>query len=158
MPLSQAAVCTGAGGDLLEAAQLAGAQVLITGDVKHHLARDAAEDDAALRALGEGWVAEETLAVALYCALRYEDDFDRALIAAVNHSGDSDSTGAVTGNLVGARLGLAGIPAKYRERLELREVILELAEDLAAAGGEAVPETECWAAKYVTAAYPPPRR
>ena len=127
-------------------------------DRAFRLARDAAEDAAALRALGEGWVAEETLAVALYCALRYEDDFDRALIAAVNHSGDSDSTGAVTGNLVGARLGLAGIPAKYRERLELREVILELAEDLAAAGGEALPETERWAAKYVTAAYTPPRR
>ena len=46
--VSQVAVCTGAGGDLLEAAQLAGAQVLITGDVKHHLARDAAEMGMAL--------------------------------------------------------------------------------------------------------------
>ena len=75
-------------------------------------------------------MAEETLAIAVYCALKYENDFDRALIAAVNHDGDSDSTGAVTGNLLGARLGLAGIPPKYLERLELKSVILELADDL----------------------------
>ena len=61
-----------------------------------------------------GW-RRRPLAIAVYCALKYENDFDRALIAAVNHSGDSDSTGAVTGNLLGARLGLAGIPAKYLE-------------------------------------------
>lgn len=76
------------------------------------------------------WFAEETLAIAVCCALKYENDFDRALIAAVNHSGDSDSAGAVTGNLLGARLGLAGIPAKYLENLELKSVILELADDL----------------------------
>ncbi len=70
------------------------------------------------------------MAIAVYCALKYENDFDRALIAAVNHSGDSDSAGAVTGNLLGARLGLAGIPAKYLENLELKSVILELADDL----------------------------
>ena len=95
-----------------------------------HLSKADVEDTQAIRELGEGWVAEETLAIAVYCALKYENDFDRALIAAVNHSGDSDSTGAVTGNLLGARLGLAGIPAKYLEDLELKSVILELAEDL----------------------------
>ena len=95
-----------------------------------HLSKADVEDTQAIRELGEGWVAEETLAIAVYCALKYENDFDRALIAAVDHSGDSDSTGAVTGNLLGARLGLAGIPAKYLEDLELKSVILELAEDL----------------------------
>ena len=95
-----------------------------------HLSKADVEDTQAIRELGEGWVAEETLAIAVYCALKYENDFDRALIAAVNHSGDSDSTGAVTGNLLGARLGLAGIPSKYLETLELKSVILELADDL----------------------------
>ncbi|MBQ6331783.1 MAG: ADP-ribosylglycohydrolase family protein [Clostridia bacterium] len=52
--------------------------------------------------LCEGWVAEETLAIAIYCALRYQDDFSKGIIAAVNHNGDSDSTGAVTGNILGA--------------------------------------------------------
>ena len=58
-----------------------------------------------IHALGKGWVAEETLAIALYCALRYPHDLSKAIIAAVNHDGDSDSTGAVTGNILGALLG-----------------------------------------------------
>lgn len=84
----------------------------------------------AVHGLGEGWVGEEALAVAVFCAARYEDDFDSALIAAVNHNGDSDSTGAVAGNILGARLGLKGIPAKYTERLELKDVILGVADEL----------------------------
>lgn len=84
----------------------------------------------AIRELGRGWVAEETLAISVYCALKYSNDFDRALIAAVNHGGDSDSTGAVTGNIVGAYLGLDRIPRKYTNRLELRNVILTIADDL----------------------------
>ncbi len=84
----------------------------------------------AIHELGEGWTAEECLAIALYCAFKYEDDFDKAIIAAVNHDGDSDSTGAVTGNIVGARLGLSAIPEKYLTNLELRDVIMEIADDL----------------------------
>ncbi len=84
----------------------------------------------AIHSLGEGWVAEETLAIALYCSLKYENDFDKALIASVNHNGDSDSTGAVTGNILGAYLGMSKIPQKYIDNLELKDVILDIAEDL----------------------------
>lgn len=84
----------------------------------------------AIRELGQGWVAEETLAIAIYCSLKYNNDFDKALIASVNHNGDSDSTGAVTGNILGAYLGLKGIPQKYLDSLELKNVILEMADDL----------------------------
>jgi len=94
------------------------------------LASEDFDDLYAIRMLGEGWVAEETLAIAVYCAIKYADNFDKAMIAAVNHSGDSDSTGAVTGNILGAYLGLSGIPVKYIENLELKDVILEVAEDL----------------------------
>lgn len=80
--------------------------------------------------LGEGWVAEETLAVAVYCALRHADDFSTGIIAAVNHCGDSDSTGAVTGNILGALLGYDAIDRAWTHDLELRDVILELADDL----------------------------
>jgi ADP-ribosylglycohydrolase len=80
--------------------------------------------------LGEGWVAEETLGIALYCALKYQNDFSKAVAVAVNHRGDSDSTGAVTGNLLGALLGEQAIAPKWKEDLELRDVILELADDL----------------------------
>ncbi len=84
----------------------------------------------AIHELGEGWVAEETLAISLYCALRYYDDPERALIASVNHKGDSDSTGAVTGNLIGAFLGIDAIPAHFLEHLELNDVLLTTADDL----------------------------
>ena len=84
----------------------------------------------AIHKLGEGWVAEETLAIAVYCALKYENDFDRGLIASVNHNGDSDSTGALTGSILGAKLGLTGIPEKYVKNLELKDVIMEIADDL----------------------------
>ena len=85
------------------------------------LSKEDIDDLDAIRELGEGWVAEETLAIAVYCALKYEKDFDKALIAAVNHSGDSDSTGAVTGNILGAYLGMSAIPQKYLDNLELKD-------------------------------------
>lgn len=92
--------------------------------------RDDITDLEAIGILGEGWVGEETLAIAIYCALKYENDFEKAIIAAVNHDGDSDSTGAVTGNILGAYLGLSKIPKKFLEGLECLEVITEIAEDL----------------------------
>ena len=92
---------------------------------------DTEQDDlSAIHQLGEGWVAEETLAIAVYCALRYENDFDMALRASVNHNGDSDSTGAVCGNILGAYIGYDAIPQKYKERLELHDLICETADML----------------------------
>ena len=84
----------------------------------------------AIHELGPGWCGDEVLAVAIYCALKYADNFDKALLAAVNHGGDSDSTGAITGNILGAYLGLSGIPKKYIDNLELVGVLTELADDL----------------------------
>ena len=87
-------------------------------------------DEENITALGEGWVAEEALSIALYCCLRYPNDFSKAVIAAVNHSGDSDSTGAITGNILGAWLGYGVIEEKWLFLLEMKSVILELADDL----------------------------
>lgn len=84
----------------------------------------------AIRELGEGWVAEEALAIAIYCSIRHDNNFEKAIIASVNHSGDSDSTGAVTGNILGAHLGINAIPKKFLTHLELKETILEIADDL----------------------------
>jgi ADP-ribosylglycohydrolase len=80
--------------------------------------------------LGEGWVAEETVAIAVYCVLKYLDDFEEALIAAVNHKGDSDSTGAVTGNILGAALGYDAIPEHFKNNVELLDVMLQVCDDL----------------------------
>ncbi len=80
--------------------------------------------------LGEGWVAEETLGIALYCSMKYQNDFSKAVIASVNHRGDSDSTGAVTGNIVGALVGYEAIEEKWKTNLELFDIIMEMADDL----------------------------
>ena len=80
--------------------------------------------------LGEGWVAEEALAIAIYCCLRYPYDFSQCIITAVNHKGDSDSTGAIAGNIIGAYLGYDEIEEKWKEDLELSDVILGVADHL----------------------------
>ena len=80
--------------------------------------------------LGEGWIAEEALAIAIYCALRYHNDISAALIASVNHKGDSDSTGAIAGNILGAWLGFDAIDDKWKKNLELSDIIIDTADDL----------------------------
>ena len=117
------------------------------------------DDLTAIHALGRGWSGDEALAIAVYCALKYSGDFDRAITAAVNHRGDSDSTGAITGNILGAYLGLSGIPQKYLENLELRDLILELAEDLyddcplRSSSDPQNPSASRWYDKYVSVTY-----
>jgi len=97
-------------------------------------ARGGASPEAVQR-LGQGWVAEEALAIALYCAL-VADDFASGVRLAVNHGGDSDSTGAITGNVLGALHGLAAIPERWLAQLELRDEIERLALDLLASAQE----------------------
>lgn len=95
-----------------------------------YLSKSNIDDISAINQLGEGWVAEETLAIAIYCSLKYQNDFESAIVAAVNHSGDSDSTGSVTGNILGAYLGISAIPEKFIKNLELRDLIEDVATDL----------------------------
>lgn len=103
------------------------------------LAHSDISDADAIRQLGEGWVAEETWAIALYCAIRHIDSVEDAIIASVNHDGDSDSTGSVCGNIMGAIYGYEHIKErnifcpegkKLEDTLELSEIILALADDL----------------------------
>lgn len=49
---------------------------------------------------------------------------------AVNHDGDSDSTGAITGNILGVYLGLSKIPVDLIEKVELKEALMQMADDL----------------------------
>ncbi len=79
--------------------------------------------------LGEGWIAEEALAVAVYCAL-VADSFEHGICLAINHDGDSDSTGSIAGNLMGCMAGLPAIPSRWLGPLELREEINRVALDL----------------------------
>lgn len=65
------------------------------------LSQSTQTDQEAIEAIGEGRVVEEALAIAVYCCLRHEGDFAAAVTAAVNHGGDSASTGAITGTIMG---------------------------------------------------------
>ena len=100
-------------------------------DRAEKLAVSRPRDRGALREMGKAFVAEEALAMSLYCAL-CSDNFADGVILAVNHSGDSDSTGAMTGNLLGAIHGVQAIPEKWLKPLELVEVIEAMADDFAA--------------------------
>lgn len=93
--------------------------------------RESVADLDAIHMLGEGWVAEEALAIAVFCAVRHQDDFAAAIRAAVNHKGDSDSTGAICGNILGTWLGKEAVEQAFDlEKLELRDVTETIARDL----------------------------
>ncbi|MEU9093111.1 ADP-ribosylglycohydrolase family protein [Streptomyces sp. NPDC048428] len=96
------------------------------------LAAQGAPSAEKVESLGAGWVAEEALAIAVYCALVLPEagQAGDALLLSVNHSGDSDSTGAVCGNLLGARHGDAHLPSSWLVLTEGRAVIAEMADDL----------------------------
>lgn len=111
------------------------------------LAEGCGSDIDNIHSIGEGWVAEETLGIAIYCCLKYEGSFSKGVAAAVNHCGDSDSTGAVAGNILGALCGYSAIEDKWKNGLELSEVILEIADDLSVGGNSRAGAG--WMEKYV---------
>lgn len=84
----------------------------------------------AVERLGGGWVGEEALAIALYAALT-APSFEAGVRTAVNHSGDSDSTGAIAGNLLGTSLGRGAIPQRWVDGLRERELVEAVARDFA---------------------------
>ena len=130
------------------------------------LAHSDMSDADAIRELGQGWVAEETWAIALYCAIRHIDSVEDAIIASVNHNGDSDSTGSVCGNIMGAIYGYEHIKERnifcpegkqLEDTLELSEIILALADDLSTGCmlttslcmPQGTPEGKQWFERYV---------
>ncbi len=86
----------------------------------------------AMTQIGEGWTGEEALGIAIYCALKFPTDFEAGVIAAVNHGGDSDSTGSITGAILGASLGIEAIPKKWIDGLEDADKIQNLAGEMRA--------------------------
>lgn len=103
------------------------------------LAHSNTSDADAIRQLGEGWTGDEAWAISLYCAIRHIDNLEEAIIASVNHDGDSDSTGSICGNIMGAIYGYEYIrqrnifcPKGYNleQTLELSDIILTISDDL----------------------------
>ena len=74
--------------------------------------------------------AAEVLAGAVYVSIACQEDFDGAMIAAVNHSGCSAAVACLTGAILGARLGAQALPEFYLECLEPALMLVELADDL----------------------------
>jgi ADP-ribosylglycohydrolase len=75
--------------------------------------------------------APEVLAGALYACATCGGDFDAALITAINHSGRSAAVGAITGAVLGLKMGARALPEFYLECLEPAMLLIELADDLA---------------------------
>jgi ADP-ribosyl-[dinitrogen reductase] hydrolase len=96
----------------------------------YELARTVATPSAKhVESLGGGWTGDEALAIGVFSALVAED-FVQGVRLAVNHSGDSDSTGGIAGALLGLQCGQYGLPADWLEVLEMRETIMSVADDL----------------------------
>jgi ADP-ribosylglycohydrolase len=127
------------------------------------LAKNDHQDSENIRQLGEGWIGDEAWAIALYCAVRHVDSMDDAIIAAVNHDGDSDSTGSICGNIMGAIYGYEAIKqqrlfcpngSEFEDTIELANIILALADDLYtgciinAHSPLDTPEQKQWYARY----------
>lgn len=97
-----------------------------------------------VKTLGLGLIAEEALAIAIYAVLSYPNDFKKALLLAVNHDGDSDSTGAIAGNILGAYLGAGSIEKELINDIELSREIQQISPDLFIL----FEEGEAWQNKY----------
>lgn len=91
--------------------------------------------------LGESWVAEEAIASAMYCFWRHPDDARACILEGVNTDGDSDSIAAIAGGIVGARVGIDGLPAEWVRDVEDSAALQDLAERLwrARSGDSGIP-------------------
>ncbi|GLU46222.1 ADP-ribosylglycohydrolase family protein [Nocardiopsis ansamitocini] len=100
-------------------------------------ARQSEASPATVESLGGGWIAEEALAIAVYAALVHPEPhrFTDALALSVTHSGDSDSTGAICGNILGALHGETALPPELAYEVEGRGDLMELADDFSLAFG-----------------------
>ncbi|MEO6908147.1 MAG: ADP-ribosylglycohydrolase family protein [Abditibacteriaceae bacterium] len=70
------------------------------------------------------------LPAAYYLAARYHDDFENAVLHAINGGGQNQARAILTGALVGAQVGLSGIPQRFLEGLEDSEELISLAKQL----------------------------
>lgn len=68
---------------------------------------------------------------AYYLAARFHDDFESAVLNAVNGGGQNQARAILTGALVGAQTGLSGIPQRFLDGLENSQDLLDLAGRLA---------------------------
>lgn len=119
-------------------------------DLYHRLKNKPANISAEnVESLGGAWIAEEALSISLFASLVYENDFRNGVLLAINHSGDSDSTGAITGNLLGLINGYNQIPIEWRKNLIGEEIVKQVGEDLfVKIKGDSIETDKDWWEKY----------
>jgi poly(ADP-ribose) glycohydrolase ARH3 len=93
--------------------------------------------DAAKR-LGRSVAVHESMPFAVYSFLRHPQSFEACLFCAILHGGDRDTLGAMACAISGAYLGIEAIPQVWREKLENRQHIEDLAVRLAETSGKVV--------------------
>lgn len=72
------------------------------------------------------------LPAAYYLAARFSDDFESAVLHALNGGGQNQSRAILTGALVGAQVGLSRIPQRFLDGLENAPELVALANRLGA--------------------------
>jgi ADP-ribosylglycohydrolase len=85
------------------------------------------DEEAALNHIGQGWVGDEAVALALYCVLKYPDSYLACIRRGANSNGDSDSIASIAGGISAAYLGLDVIPEDWREQCEKSAYLKDLA-------------------------------
>ena len=92
---------------------------------------DWVDEEKAVAYIGEGWIGEEAVALALYCFMRYPDNYEKVIIRGANTNGDSDSIACIGGSISGAYLGIAAIPEDWVKRIEKSDYLDDLSIRLA---------------------------
>ena len=88
------------------------------------------QTDTALNLIGEGWKGDEAVALAQYCVMKGDLDFDKTVVMAANTNGDSDSIASIAGGIVGSYVGRDKIPLRFFRGLENRELLFETSKKL----------------------------
>jgi ADP-ribosylglycohydrolase len=65
-----------------------------------------------------------------YLAARFKDDFESAVLHAVNSGGQNMARAMLTGALVGAQVGIDGIPGRFIDGLTEKDSLLKVTERL----------------------------
>ena len=120
-------------------------ELQVTVDKAFTLAEDGIRD---ISRLGEGWVGEEAVSMAIYACLSANDVKDMLRLATM-HDGDSDSVGSIAGNIWGAIHGFDSFKDKlHLGNLECFGTIMQIADDLSLEDQSAAIKTPEWKNRY----------
>lgn len=154
-PVTEAATLLATWRSIVEDAQLLQALTLIEQHLVHQSSAQVFADELGLSHGVSGFI-NHTVPVALYAWLRYPNDFRQAVEAVIALGGDTDTTSAIVGGLMGATLGDSAIPGEWldgiiewpRSTQWMRRLCARLASYLAT--GEAMqPPGYCWPAIFL---------